>query len=156
MTLHVHTKTAPKANHPHFLPKKIRLLKGSSSSRHRISVRDLSFLGEEKMMFFCNGRPPFATKKTLREGQDKFKAISDEEEDTTFRRLAMEDVLGVGSVAPRSVGFWVGKAQETTTIYLYTQKKKVRVRGYFPRLFQKKHPGEILFHLARCDVSLSF
>lgn len=37
--LHVHTKTAPKAN---------RLLKGSSSSRHRISVRDLSFLGGER------------------------------------------------------------------------------------------------------------
>ena len=78
-------------------------------------------------------RPPALRKKNpLREGQDKFKAISDEEEDTTFSGLAMEDVLGLGRLRPRSVGFWVGKFQESNLT-----KKKGKVSGNLLRLFQK-------------------
>lgn len=76
----------------------------------------------------CNG--PALRKNPLREGQDKFKAISDEEEDTTFRRLALKMCLG------RLPDRWilVGKFQETNLT-----KKKGKVSGKFtPAISEKK------------------
>ena len=61
MTLHVHTKTAPKANHPHFLPKYQTLKRFIIFKAQDFCSWSLFFVGKN-MMCFCNGRPPFGKK----------------------------------------------------------------------------------------------
>lgn len=94
----MYTQKLPQKLITHFFFQKNRTLKRFIIFQAQDFCSWSLFVWGRKDAVFLQRPRPSEKKHPLREGQDKFKAISDEEEDTTFSGLAMEDVLG----------FWAG------------------------------------------------
>lgn len=137
------TKTAPKANHPHFLPKKQTLKRFIIFKAQDFCLWSLFVWGEKRWCFSATAARPSQQKKLSGRVRTSSKPLVMRRRipPSAAWRWKMCWVFGPVRIPPYGVDSGWGKLRKR--LFLHKKKQGGKGSGIFTTAISEKHPGEI-------------